>query len=905
MQRIFIGVLGLALTGFSTMPGAWAAENNSASAGSTWLRVDGSRSEVARRLSLPVDSIDYGRFQWLRGSVEEAERLRDSGLTVTVMDHAFDLDLGGERFDPLSRSPSKATTSTEADWQLVQFRGPIRPAWLDGLRGAGLIPVQYIHPYTWLVWSTPAARDRAATLDGVRWSGAFETTFRIRPEQRQGDAGLRAATALISRHADRNRVLDELRALGAEVESVSALDSHLEIVGLRAPGNRFEALAATPGVYTLQAIAGGGGPRSEMSPQSIVGAYGPAPNYTIVPGYPAWLATLGFNGSNVIVSVVDGGFRSSHLDLATHLSACVPSGDTPTSCTTFNDNHGTHVAAAIAGNAGSGMMLNGFRRGQGVAPGALLVQQRYDDFLGAGPGQMISDGMLKIYRESALSGAVLTNNSWGPTGSPQGYDIPTQQVDMVIRDADPQTAGNQQVQNVWSIMNGGGDGFGACAPSSLGSPDEAKNLFAVGSTPLQVGGGAQVSNIFDVSSNSAHGNACDGRRVPHIVAPGCSTDSASGSGNSSYMFMCGTSMASPVVTGAAAVFVEKYRAEHEGATPSPAMIKAAFTAVAMDLNGFHNADGGTLGHRPDRFQGYGRIDLAAAVAGGDPVYYLDQTEVLGETGAEWSTLLQAADPARPVRVMLAWTDAKGHGLGGTTPAWVNNLDLSLATTTQTFLGNVIGADGWSSTGGSADEKNNLEGIFLPGGALSEPFTLKVLGANIAADALNPYVPGAPAQDFAIACYNCEAATLGTADLGLSLASNPFLATAGAQLDLVATLANAGSDAVNGAELRLTLPPTLSFVSAGLSSGAGTWSCQFNTPEVVCTQTAGSLPVDPASSVLTVTTTVDPGIEDGASIDVAGSVQASLFTDANPADNEASLSVHVGDLIFADGFETLP
>src|SRR5690606_208300 len=139
-----------------------------------------------------------------------------------------------------------------------------------------------------------------------------------------------------------------------------------------------------------------------------------------------------------------------------------------------------------------------------------------------------------IFRESALSNAVITNNSWGPTGSPQGYDIPTQQIDIIARDALPEAAGQQPIIPIWSIMNGNGDSNGACAPASVGSPDEAKNLFAVGSTALQGGGGAQQSGIFNVSSNSAHGNACDGRRIPHIVAPGCSTDSATNSGASAF-----------------------------------------------------------------------------------------------------------------------------------------------------------------------------------------------------------------------------------------------------------------------------------------------------------------------------------------------------------------------------------
>jgi serine protease AprX len=98
-------------------------------------------------------------------------------------------------------------------------------------------------------------------------------------------------------------------------------------------------------------------------------------------------------------------------------------------------------------------------------------------------------------------------------------------------------------------------------------------------------------------------------------------------------------------------------------------------------------------------------------------------------------------------------------LGGSTPAWVNDLDLSVLTGENTYLGNVVGTDGWSATGGSADDRNNLEGIFLSPEQNEGNFQVQVSAANITADALNPYTPGAPAQDFAIVCYNCVEAPL--------------------------------------------------------------------------------------------------------------------------------------------------
>jgi subtilisin family serine protease len=888
-----------------TLVPALAADSEAHATNADWLRVDVSAQRLHTLLPDHEGAIDYGRFQWLPASTGSLQVLRSAGVVITPFERAFELDLGGQRFDPLLAAPATTaiTQSGETGWYLVQFRGPIKPEWLVHLRDAGATPAQYIHPYTYVVWSDAAAVTRARNLAEVRWSGAFAPEFKVATAQRHFDATSRATMVLASRHRDAGALQNEIAALGGSILSTSSLDTHFKVMHLEIPGDRYVDLAALTGIYTVQDIRPETALRGEMSGQSIVGGYGPPPTNTIVPGYQSWLDTLGFDGAGVVVAVVDGGVRTSHVDLASRMVPCVLSGATPTSCTTENNSHGTHVAGAIAGTGVSGVLLNGFLRGLGGAPGANLVQQRYNSFLGGGPGQMIADGMLKIYKESSLSGAVLTNNSWGPTGSPQGYDIPTQQIDIVTRDANPDVPGNQQILNVWSIMNGGGDGFGACQPSSLGSPDEAKNLFAVGSTSLQSGStGAQVSNIFNVSSNSAHGNACDGRRVPNIVAPGCSTDSTASSGNTAFSYnFCGTSMASPVVSGASAVFVEKYRTEHAGATPSPAMIKAAFTAAAQDLDGFQNADGGLMGHRPDRFQGYGRIDLDAVVNSPDTIFGLDQSEVLNATGANWSGSLTVVDPLRPVRIMLAWTDAKGHGNGGSTPAWVNNLDLSVSSNGSSYRGNVIGSDGWSATGGSADDRNNLEGVFLRPDQLGATVNIEVLAANLAADALNPYTPGAPAQDFALVCYNCSNAPLGSADLALGLSALPDPVQAGDPLTILATVVNFGVDAASGIRFELALPEDVGFVSAQLQSGAGTWACSAVAQDVTCTMTAGELPTGAFSSVLEINTVVD-GAFAGSSMQAAAEVGAAQFVDSLPANNQATLQIHVGDLIFAHGYE---
>ncbi len=891
------------------MPNAFAsgASGSSAPDDTTWLRVEATHDRVSRIVGRSVGGIDYGRFQWLPASTVDVQALRGAGIEVGTIDDAFTFELGGTRFDPLQSLPPpiapRASADGSADWRLVQFAGPIKPEWLENLRADGAVPAQYVHPYGYVVWSDASALSRSSARAEIRWRGEFQTAFRVQPEQRAFAPAPRPTMALVSRHRDAQVFVDEIAVLGGSVQSITPVDAHFSVVQLELPGDRYVDLAGFSGVYTVQDIPATGGPRGEMSNQSIVGAYGPAPGYTIIPGYATWLDNLGYNGSGVVVSVVDGGVRTTHQDIASRMLGCTSAGGTPSSCSTANDSHGTHVAGAIAGTGVSGILLNGFLRGQGVAPGANLVQQRYSAFLGAGPGSMIANGMLTIYKESSLSNAVLTNNSWGPTGTPQGYDIPTQQIDIVIRDANPDIPGNQQVLNVWSIMNGNGDRpSGACAPSSLGSPDEAKNLFAIGSTNLQTSTGTQLSTILGISSNSAHGNACDGRRVPNIVAPGCRTDSTSGGSDSAFGFSCGTSMASPVASGASAVFVEKYRAEHAGATPSPAMIKAAFTAVATNLVGFNDADGRVMGHRPDRFQGYGRLDLDATVNSPDQVFNLDQSEVFTLTGASWTSTLTVADPARPVRIMLAWSDAKGHGLGGVTPAWVNNLDLSVVSDGTTYRGNVIGPDGWSASGGSADTMNNLEGVFLSPAQIDGPITLSVLAANIAADALNPYTPGAPAQDFAIVCYNCSEAPLGNADLALAMSAIPDVAAPGDTVHHVASVANFGGDAASGVRLTLQLPSGLEFVGGRLVAGAGDWTCAPDAGDVVCDLVSGALAPLSLADVLDIETRVGTDVVPGTILSVTGTVAAPQFLDANPANNSVTIETRVDDTLFADGFE---
>ncbi len=709
-------------------------------AGTHAVRLPGDAAGTIAELQLnPIVDLDYGAFGWLVLADDDMERLRTSGRRFVEQPSAFTLRLGEQSFDPAVSVPvAPAGWATAAgdgpDLHLVQFVGPTKSEWLAELAGRGLEVVQYVHPFTYIAWGVSSQRAAAAASPSVRWAGAFSPAYRVLPRWRGLPEAGRSVNVLLYRGADTNAAILALEQMGAVVLGRDVLNGTFEVAELTLSGTSFQNAAKIPGVYSIQPNPTDGGLRTEMADQ--VNVNNVDETNLAFPGYMAWLADVGFNGAGVIIANVDGGIQDSHPDLVSRLVGC--SGQTCGG--SASSSHGTHTAGIMAGDGSSGVLDSfGFLRGLGVSPGANLVEQTYSGWYQQ-PG-----GMLLLMTDSYNNGASLSGNSWGPSGSPLGYDNHTMQVDIGVRDTDPKAPGNQPLTFVLSFMNGNG------GTSSQGTPDEAKNLFNIGSTKMQNSGGSQILQIDDLSSNTAHGPALDGRTIPHMVAPGCLVDSStSGSG---YTLMCGTSMASPHVSGAVAMFIEYYRSLPDYIEdPSPALIKGAFLPVSRDLAGHHDADGGILGHPFDSKQGWGRMDLEAVVDPALTARYFDNPMVFNATGEEWVTDLSPVDSSQPMRFMLVWTDAPGHGLGGSAPAWNNDLDLVVQVGGNTYHGNNFDANGWSQAGGSPDLMNNTEGVFLgptsPGGA-----TIRVVAANINSDGV-PNQGDETDQDFALVCYNC-------------------------------------------------------------------------------------------------------------------------------------------------------
>jgi len=225
----------------------------------------------------------------------------------------------------------------------------------------------------------------------------------------------------------------------------------------------------------------------------------------------------------------------------------------------------------------------------------------------------------------------------------------------------------------------------------------SKNALSVGCTH---------ANDNSLWSESSRGPTDDGRMKPDICAPGCKTFNGVTSTYTNNCYsssFCGTSFASPAVSGSAILMYEEFN-NRNSRDPLPSTIRAIFYHTAYDL--------GATG--PDYTYGYGRIDVHAAVdliiedAGLGMRIIEDQISTSEVDEYE----MNIGPGFGPLRVTLAWSDREATAGSGI--KLVNNLDLELESPTHTvYHPYILDPDNPNyspSTG--IDNLNNMEQIFV-------------------------------------------------------------------------------------------------------------------------------------------------------------------------------------------------
>ncbi|OHE79496.1 MAG: peptidase S8 [Lysobacterales bacterium GWF1_69_6] len=346
-------------------------------------------------------------------------------------------------------------------------------------------------------------------------------------------------------NGNRADVLSRGRGRSGDVELLNAR-GHADIVDLLAELYADEAVEFAEPNWIVQHAATSND--TYYTNGSLWGVYGNASSPANQYGSQAaevW-ASGGTSCSNVVIGIIDEGYMYTHADLAPNAfknPGEIAGNGIDDDGNGSADDHGTHVAGTIGAVGGNGT---------GVAGMCWSVKLMGAKFLGSRGGTTANaikavDYFTDMKQRHGLN-LVATNNSWGGGGFSQA-----------LKDA----IDRADAAGILFIAAAGNSGTNNDATASYPSGYASNNVIAV----------AALTNTGALASYSQYGATTVDIAAPGSgiwstvpVASGKGKNATVGSGYASYN---GTSMATPHVTGAAAM----YAARHPGATA--AQIKAA------------------------------------------------------------------------------------------------------------------------------------------------------------------------------------------------------------------------------------------------------------------------------------------------------------------------------------------
>ena len=334
---------------------------------------------------------------------------------------------------------------------------------------------------------------------------------------------------------------------------------------------------------------------------------------------------LGYDGTGVVVAIIDTGVNYNHVDLADHMwdggssypnhgYDFVNSDNNPMD--DANSGHGTHCAGIVAGDGTSGTQT-------GIAPNATIMALKV---LGAN-GSGSQTGIQNAMQFAMNNGADVVSMSLG--GSGQSGNRTYRQIFVNMMNAGiiaSVAAGNDGEYYSSSHLDPDYNTYYA-VPKNVGSPgncpppwhhpdqtltggqsavvtvgasnrNDRKSTFSSFGPVTWYSGSSWFGNGYEDYRYQANSSTNIGLIKPDVIAPSTDITSSSNTDNTGFKIMPGTSMATPCVAGIMALLLDV------NPTLSPAQIDEILETTAFPVE---------FRVSKNNYTGAGRADALAAV----------------------------------------------------------------------------------------------------------------------------------------------------------------------------------------------------------------------------------------------------------------------------------------------------
>ncbi|HYP40071.1 MAG TPA: S8 family serine peptidase, partial [Chloroflexia bacterium] len=627
------------------------------------------------------------------------DRSKSRRRDVVMLDAASDGEGEALTSDGVAESADGGQEPSDIVYQ-VQLDGPITDELRSRLDEIGGEILGYRHPYIYTVYLGSKAKTNLEQHGAVQAVSRYAIEQSITPDllaavvkarqaEEMGDSPALAAASnnelavpeMYNVMCHRERDCLDLEQMLARTKGVEIIGTHRDVVRIKVslePSKLQSLLSAVAQMPTVSKVMPFEQPTlaSERC-RRIIGI-----NDLIKPNATHW------TGKGEVVAVIDTGVDASHPDFKGRITTHHYAGS--------NDNdihgHGTHVAGIIAG---SGKASGG--RIRGVAPEATLVAYRLIDDAKDGKWPTNFESILN---DAFLAGARIINLSW-QYGNYGVYHDYASQIDhfiyehpevLIVIAAGNKGSSNSQGKHKTNTVSGLATSKNAITVGASAS-DRKKGLagrtwgFFRNKTFTKPAGDERIAGNPDVPSAESGRGPTDFYTIkPDLLAPGTqilstwssSPEALPGDGwiwenypkyGGQYAFFTGTSMAAPVVSGAAAVLRQYLRETRNQHNPSAALLKAILLASTSKLP---SSDPTNDYGYPAFDQGYGRLNLASILPSKFASPHRKLLFVDIPNGSPDALLRDASDDkhkaivtyrfqvrdgaVEPLRIVLTWTD---------------------------------------------------------------------------------------------------------------------------------------------------------------------------------------------------------------------------------------------------------